>query len=43
MISKQASREPIDCLMALAYAIDMAASVKPPRRSVYEDGDLVTA
>lgn len=37
VISKQASREPIDALMALAYAVDEAAAIKPPKRSVYED------
>lgn len=43
VISKQASREPIDCLMALAYAVHEAAEMKPEGRSVYEDHDLVVA
>jgi phage terminase large subunit-like protein len=43
VISKQASREPIDCLMALAYAVSVAAASKPPARSIYETEDLATA
>jgi hypothetical protein len=37
------SREHIDCLMALAYAIDEAAATKPRRESVYERRDLLMA
>jgi hypothetical protein len=43
VISKTKSREHIDCLMALCYAVDTAASLKPTRRSIYEDNNLLTA
>ena len=43
VISKTKSREHIDALMALAYAVDEAASMGAPRRSVYSDRDLVVA
>ena len=36
MISKRATRAPIDALVALGMAIDVAAGLEPPRRSVYE-------
>jgi phage terminase large subunit-like protein len=36
ILSKTATREPIDCLSALAMAVDLAASIEPPRDSVYE-------
>jgi phage terminase large subunit-like protein len=36
-ISKRASREQIDALVALAMAVEMASSLEPPARSVYED------
>jgi phage terminase large subunit-like protein len=42
-ISKRASRDPIDCLVALAMAVGWAASIEPPRQSVYETRGLVTA
>jgi hypothetical protein len=34
-ISKRASRDPIDCLVALAMAVEWAMSIKPPAVSVY--------
>ena len=43
VISKTKSREHIDCLMALAYAVDEAAALKEKRESVYETRGLVTA
>src|SRR5262245_44484337 len=43
VISKQASREPIDGLMTLGYAASVVAASKPPVRSIYEDNDLATA
>ncbi|MEK6272368.1 MAG: terminase TerL endonuclease subunit [Actinomycetota bacterium] len=44
VLSKSASREPIDCLMALAYAVYEASSMVPPQRSRYSDGgELVVA
>lgn len=36
IISKRASREQIDALIALAMACELATSVEPPRMSVYE-------
>jgi phage terminase large subunit-like protein len=42
VISKTKSREHIDALMALVYAVDELAAMKPRRRSVYEDRDLLT-
>ena len=42
-ISKRASRDPIDSLVALAMAVEFATSMEPPRRSVYEERGLVTA
>ena len=36
IISKRASREQIDALISLAMAVEIAASLEPPRRSVYE-------
>ncbi len=36
VISKTKSREHIDALMALCYAVDLASSMPPPRVSVYE-------
>lgn len=42
VISKTKSREHIDALMALAYAVDEAAALKPKRRSVYNSRDLIT-
>ena len=43
VISKTKSREHIDALMALAYAVDEAASMGAPKRSVYADRDLLVA
>ncbi len=43
VISKTKSREHIDCLMALAYAVDEAAALKEKRESVYETRGLVGA
>jgi len=43
VISKQASREPIDCLMALAYAVHEAAEMAEPGPSVYSSHDLAVA
>ena len=43
VISKTKSREHIDCLMALAYAVDEAAALKEKRESVYETRGLVIA
>jgi hypothetical protein len=43
VISKQASREPIDCLMALAYAVHEAAEMEPVRRSPYAEHGLAVA
>ena len=42
-ISKRASRDPIDCLVALAMAVEYGSSLEPPRRSVYESRGLVIA
>ena len=42
ILSKTATREPIDCL-ALAMAVECAASIEPPRPSVYERRGLVVA
>lgn len=48
-ISKRATRDPIDALVALAMALDVASGLEPPKTSVYdrrflEGGDvLVTA
>ena len=39
VISKAKSREHVDALMALCYAVDMAASAAPPKRSRYDDPD----
>ena len=43
MISKTKSREHIDCLMALAYAVDEAAALKEEAVSVYETRGLLSA
>jgi hypothetical protein len=43
ILSKTATREPIDCLSALALAVEWAASIEPPRPSVYEQRGLVIA
>ena len=43
VISKTKSREHIDCLMALAYAVDEAAALKEKPVSVYETRGLVSA
>ena len=43
VISKTKSREHIDCLMALAYAVDELAALKEKRESVYETRGLVIA
>jgi phage terminase large subunit-like protein len=43
ILSKRATREPIDCVVALAMAVEIAAAAKPKRRSAYEDHDLVVA
>ena len=37
IISKRASRDPIDALIALAMAIEFAAALEPPAQSVYEE------
>jgi hypothetical protein len=42
-ISKRASRDVIDCLVALAMAVEWAASIEPPKKSVYEQRWLVVA
>jgi hypothetical protein len=42
-ISKRASRDAIDCLVALAMAVEWAASIEPPKKSVYEQRWLVVA
>ena len=39
----QRTREPIDCLSALAMAVEWAASIEPTRPSVYEQRGLVIA
>jgi phage terminase large subunit-like protein len=43
VIYKTRSREHIDCLMALCYAADMAAALKPKRQSIYETRNLAGA
>jgi hypothetical protein len=43
ILSKTATREPIDCVSALAMAVDWAASIEPPRESVYENRFLAAA
>jgi phage terminase large subunit-like protein len=42
-ISKRASRDAIDCLVALAMAVEWAASIEPPKKSVYEQRWVVVA
>ena len=42
-MSKTATREPIDCLSALAMAVEWADSIEPPKKSVYEQRWLVVA
>jgi phage terminase large subunit-like protein len=37
VISKRASREQIDALVALAMAVEIASALEPPPKSVYED------
>jgi hypothetical protein len=37
-ISKRASRDAIGCLVALAMAVEWAASIEPPKKSVYDRG-----
>jgi hypothetical protein len=34
---------PIDCVVALAMAVEVAAAAMPKRRSAYEDRDLIVA
>lgn len=43
LISKRRTREPIDALVSLAMAVEMAAGLEPPRPSVYEERTLVSA
>lgn len=43
VISKSKSRDKIDALMAAVYAIDEAAGMSEPRKSVYESRGLVSA
>jgi phage terminase large subunit-like protein len=43
ILSKTATREPIDCLSALAMAVEWAPSIEPPRASVYEQRGVLVA
>jgi phage terminase large subunit-like protein len=43
ILSKTATKEPIDSLSALAMAVEWAASIEPPKKSVYEQRWLVVA
>jgi phage terminase large subunit-like protein len=42
VISKTKSREHIDCLMALAYAVDELAAMREPPVSLYEERAVLT-
>jgi hypothetical protein len=41
--TRRRSGDPVDCLMALAYAVHEAAEMKPERRSPYATQDLAVA